>query len=126
ADVRRIAPDGFVVGRSVHTVEEAAGASGVDYLIAGTVFRSASKNASAPLVGVEGLRAIARAASAPVLAIGGVDEASLPDLAEAGASGCAAIGLFMASGDTSGSCRAVPLRAAVARWRERFDGAKNR
>src|SRR3954471_1486853 len=37
---RRIAPPGFLVGRSVHGVAEALAAGPVDYLIAGTVFRT--------------------------------------------------------------------------------------
>ena len=35
--VRTIAPPGFLVGRSVHSVDEAVHAGPVDYLIAGTI-----------------------------------------------------------------------------------------
>ena len=55
--VRRIAPPGFLVGRSVHNVNEARTAGPVDYLIAGTIFATASKPA-AVLLGVEGLASV--------------------------------------------------------------------
>ena len=56
---RRMAPDGFLIGRSVHSLDEALSATAVDYLIAGTVFPSRSKSGAAPLLGVDGVRAIA-------------------------------------------------------------------
>src|SRR5262249_28269729 len=58
ADARRLAPAGFLVGRSVHSVAEAAAAADADYLVAGTIFPSRSKDASHRLLGLEGLRAI--------------------------------------------------------------------
>jgi thiamine-phosphate pyrophosphorylase len=97
--VRAIAPHGFVVGRSVHDADEAAAvASGgaVDYIIFGTVFASASKVPGHPTTGIEGLAAAVSAARpVPVLAIGGVSAASAAALRRAGASGLAAIGLFL-------------------------------
>src|SRR5207253_9045900 len=70
---RRLVPQAFLIGRSVHSVGEAHDAQGADYLVAGTVFRSQSKPESDPLLGIDGLTAVVRAAAAaPVLAIGGV------------------------------------------------------
>ena len=112
---RRVAPPRFLIGRSVHTPEQARAAGPVDYLIAGTVFRTASKGSAAPLLGVDGLRAIVRASAAPVLAIGGVAVDRASDAAAAGAAGIAAIGLF-ASGDR--------LMSAVDGLRMRFDSVK--
>jgi thiamine-phosphate diphosphorylase len=123
---RQIAPAGFLIGRSVHRVEEAVAAGDADYLIAGTVFPSASKGAGAPLLGIEGLAAIARAVDRPVLAIGGITDERIDAVASAGAAGIAAIGLFIATGDaqTAGSCRAMPIRGIVDRARSRFDTLK--
>lgn len=123
AAARRLAPQGFLIGRSVHGVDEAIGAAGADYLIAGTVFASASKPADAPLLGIEGLGAIARAVSVPVLAIGGIDGARVGAVAAAGAAGLAAIGLFMASHPDAevAGCRVVELRQIVKNARSRFD-----
>ncbi len=123
AAARRLAPTGFLIGRSVHGVEEAMGAAGADYLIAGTVFTSASKPAQAPLLGIEGLRSIVRAVGLPVLAIGGIVGGRIGEVAAAGAAGFAAIGVFMASHpDTEGAgCRVVELRQIVNNARSRFD-----
>jgi thiamine-phosphate pyrophosphorylase len=112
---RQMAPPGFLIGRSVHAVEQARSAGPVDYLIAGTVFRTASKAETAPLVGLEGLAAIVRASTAPVLAIGGITVERVSDVAAAGASGIAAIGLFASGG---------PLGSTVAELRMRFDTVK--
>jgi thiamine-phosphate pyrophosphorylase len=95
AMARSIAPPGFLIGRSVRTVDEAtAVAPGVDYLIAGTVFPTGSKAGLTEWLGVEGLARICRAVSVPVLAIGGMITDRLPEIAAAGAAGVAAIGLF--------------------------------
>ena len=95
SDARRIAPAGFLIGRSVHAVDEVPAAEGCDYLIAGTVFPSRSKDHGARLLGVDGLRAIVRAARVPVLAIGGVTPDRFDEIAAAGAAGVAGIGLFL-------------------------------
>jgi thiamine-phosphate pyrophosphorylase len=123
AAARRIAPPGFLIGRSVHSVKEAAAAAGADYLIAGTVYPSASKPAGRPLLGTEGLQAIVRAVTLPVLAIGGIDAARFDEIAATGAAGLAAIGLFIGShsGAGGGGCRAVELRQTVNRARAVFD-----
>jgi thiamine-phosphate pyrophosphorylase len=96
ADARRIVPPGFLIGRSVHAVADVSAAADCDYLIAGTVFPSPSKDDRTPLLGIAGLRAIARAARVPVLAIGGVTAARFDEILEAGAAGVAGIGLFLA------------------------------
>ena len=122
-DARRIAPAGFLIGRSVHSAPEAAASAGADYLIAGTVFGSTSKPAAAPLLGVDGLRAIVRASGRPVLAIGGMSLERLDAVAAAGAAGLAAIDLFMASHPDAepAGCRAAELRQTVKSARSRFD-----
>ena len=128
AQARRLAPDGFLIGRSVHTVDEAVRAVDADYLIAGTVFPSQSKAASHHVVGVDALAAIAGATRLPVLAIGGVAAQRIDDIARAGAAGFAAIGLFMDAPSAAGAavCRSVPLRALVEAARRRFDSVKTR
>jgi thiamine-phosphate diphosphorylase len=123
--VRAVAPAGFLVGRSVRDAGEAlAAAPHVDYLIAGTIFPSASKPSADALLGTAGLAAIARAVPVPVLAIGGVTAGRVGEIAAAGAAGVAAIGLFM--GAPGLECRAVPLRELVAGLRDRFDTSRTR
>lgn len=128
AAARRLAPPRFLVGRSVHSVAEATSSAHADFLIAGTVFRSRSKDDSARLLGVDGLRAIANRVAIPVLAIGGVTDERLERIAQTGAAGYAAIGWFMAAegGPGHDPCRAMPLRGLVERARRRFDNRENR
>ena len=118
---RSIAPTGFLIGCSVHRLDEAVHvAPEVDYLIAGTVFPTPSKPEADPLLGVDGLAAIAGAVSVPVLAIGGMSIERIGQIAEAGAAGVAAIGLFIGEGAET-RCRAVPLVGVAEAVRRRFD-----
>lgn len=94
ADARRIAPSGFLIGRSVHSADEAAAAGDADYLVAGTVFPTDSKPGLVSHLGETGLRTIVTATRAPVLAIGGVSVDRSAVVARTGAAGVAAIGLF--------------------------------
>jgi thiamine-phosphate pyrophosphorylase len=104
--VRLHTPQSFLVGRSIHALEEVDSAGPVDYLIAGTVFATESKpgKSGRDLLGVDGLAAVVRAASLPVLAIGGVTMDRVPEVMRTGAAGVAAIGLFLGPGrfDTPG------------------------
>ena len=98
--LRPIVPEGFVIGRSVHSTDEAVAAEaagGGDYLIFGTVFPSASKPADHPVAGIERLREVCASVRLPVIAIGGITTARFPEVAAAGAAGVAAIGMFVES-----------------------------
>ena len=95
--VRDIAPRGFLVGVSTHTLEEARAASArdADFAVFGPVFDTPSKEAYGPPLGLGGLREAARAvAPFPLLALGGVTRETIPQVIEAGARGVAAIRLF--------------------------------
>ncbi len=95
--VRRITPDDFLIGRSVHSQAEAEAAQadgGCDYLTFGTVFATTSKPADHPIAGLATLRAVCHAVRLPVLAIGGIARERMPEIAQARAAGMAAIGLF--------------------------------
>jgi thiamine-phosphate pyrophosphorylase len=93
--VRSIGPADWLVGRSVHSAEDARRAGDADYLLFGTVFPSRSKGPEAPVVGVSALEAAARATAVPVLAIGGVTPARVAACRAVGAAGVAAIGVFL-------------------------------
>lgn len=94
--VRRDVPAAFLVGRSVHTLDEARAAAdaGADYVVFGTVFPSGSKPRGHRTAGLEALAAVSAAVGIPVLAIGGISLNTVATAAEAGAGGVAAIGLF--------------------------------
>jgi thiamine-phosphate pyrophosphorylase len=116
ARVRAIVPDGFLIGRSVHSEAEAiaaAAAGGCDYLIFGTVYESRSKPAGHPVAGIDALARVCHAVGLPVLAIGGITVERIPEVVAAGAAGVAAIGLF-------GHGTEAELVAIVARLRNAF------
>lgn len=95
--VRPVVPRGFLIGQSVHSPDEAAAAGAADFLLFGTVFATASKPGISP-TGLARLSDAVRATLVPVLAVGGVSMANLPQVLEAGAAGFAAISMFEALG----------------------------
>ena len=116
--VRAMMPGPFLLGRSVHSRDEAEQldrSGGLDYILFGTVFESRSK----PDVGAAGRDALAAVVSAttlPVLAVGGVTPRRVPEVARAGAAGMAAIGLFA-------DCSVDALQRVVAQTIRAFDTA---
>ena len=118
--VRALMGGSALIGRSVHTASEATEVSsegGVDYLIFGTLYQSASKNGSHPVATLEELSAACRA-PVPVLAIGGITVERAADAARAGAVGVAGIGLFVPPRGTSADRH---LQTVVSGLRRVFD-----
>jgi thiamine-phosphate pyrophosphorylase len=100
---RALAPIGFLIGRSVHSLADAVTAcagGGLDYLLFGAVFETASKPGQTP-AGVQALTEVAAAVPIPVLGVGGISRVTAPQLAGTGCAGFAAIGWF-AEGDLDG------------------------
>ncbi len=110
ADLRRAICHGTLCGRSVHSPESGAASIGMDYLLAGHVYPSASKPGKEPL-GLDGLREIVEAAPCPVLAVGGITTERVADVVRAGARGVAVIGAIASAGDPRAA--AMALRAAL-------------
>ena len=89
---------GCAIGRSIHTAEAAAKSRAADYMIAGSVFSTVSKPGRPARVGLRGLAAVVVAAGeCPVWAIGGVTPERVQACRDAGASGVAGIGAFIAA-----------------------------
>ncbi len=90
ADARKLHA-GWLIGKSVHSLAEAqaARAGGADYLLVGPVYATATHPDREPL-GLELLGDIVRL-GLPVVAIGGVTPARVPELVAAGVYGVAAI-----------------------------------
>jgi len=94
--VRGVWPSGLLIGRSIHVGDHRDVAQGADILVFGTVFRSVSKPAAAPVAGVAALSDWAtRAGVVPVVAVGGIDLARCGAVRDAGACGIAGIDLFV-------------------------------
>jgi thiamine-phosphate diphosphorylase len=96
--MRRLLPSDAIIGRSVHgpgDTADAARAGGLDYLILGTLFPTASKDVTRALTTIRELSAACAATSVPILAIGGLTLERAEEVAKAGAAGVAAIGLFL-------------------------------
>jgi thiamine-phosphate diphosphorylase len=103
---RRLLGDGFLIGGTANSLDEASRvwATGVDYIGAGPVFGTASKQGPAPQLGLEALRAIAAASPVPVIAIGNIKARDVASVLETGAYGVAVL-----SGVT---CALDPVAAA--------------
>ncbi|MDX2150778.1 MAG: thiamine phosphate synthase [Bryobacteraceae bacterium] len=99
---RAIAPGGFQIGVSCHTVSEllAAQDEGADYAVLGPIFSPRSKPDSRPPLGLAALADATRAVRIPVLALGGITTESAADCLAAGAAGIAAISLFQPPAET--------------------------
>jgi len=81
---------GLLLGRSVSSTEEARAAA-ADYLGAGPIWDTPSKDDAAPATGLDGLHAICSVATVPVVAIGGIDASNAADCIRAGAAGVAVV-----------------------------------
>jgi thiamine-phosphate pyrophosphorylase len=95
-DLRTIAPPGFVIGVSTHSLEDLrrAESDGADFAVFSPVFDPLSKSVYGPAQGLDRLREAARSVAIPVLALGGVTEENTPACLAAGAAGVAGITLF--------------------------------
>jgi len=97
AVVRRAFGPSFLIGVSAHSPAEAQAArdGGADFAVFGPVFDTPSKHAYGAPLGLGALREAAHAvAPFPLVALGGITRANIPEVIAAGARGIAAIRLF--------------------------------
>jgi thiamine-phosphate diphosphorylase len=109
-DVRALSTSRWLVGRSVHTLDEIRDHGTADYLLFGTVFAGGSKGNAVRTQGIDGLARAAAASPVPLLAIGGITPERSATVVAAGAAGVAAIGAFLPAGRRPGALG--PVRAA--------------
>lgn len=109
AAVRRLTPNGFIVGATVRNPEmaRAAEADGATYLGAGPVHPTATKLGLPDPLGPHGIAAVTAATALPVIAIGGVTPQRVSDLRAAGAHGVAVVTALSAAADPAAVATAL-------------------
>lgn len=110
-----------LIGVSLHTVTEAEAIDPgiVDYAIAGPAFETASKPGYGPEIGRTGLAEISRAATVPVLAIGGLNATRAAEVLAAGPVGIAVMGSIMRAVEPGREVKALLAIVAGAHPRPR-------
>jgi thiamine-phosphate pyrophosphorylase len=115
AAARAILGPGKVIGFSTHNLaqaEAAAAAREIDYVAFGPVFATTSKRDADPVQGLAALAAIRARCARPLVAIGGIDRSTLPQVRAAGADAGAVIGAIATASDPSAATREL---LAIAR-----------
>jgi thiamine-phosphate pyrophosphorylase len=115
----RLAGEGSLIGRSVHSVEGALEAQeqGADFLVVGTIFPTGS-HPGTEAAGPALLSSLAGRVGIPFLAIGGVTAENAAAVVDAGASGAAVISAILAARDPEAAARELK-QVLEAAWRDR-------
>ena len=118
ADVARrlIGPD-LLLGVSAATLDEVRQAErdGADYLGVGSVYATGSKADAGAPIGLEGLRAVARATQLPIVAIGGIGPGRAGECMRCGAAGVAVISAIVGQPDPAEAGRRLRAEIDAAR-----------
>jgi len=91
-----------IIGYSTHNIDQAINAIKlpIDYLAIGPIFSTATKTDTAPVLGLEGLRAVRQAIGEfPLVAIGGITHGNAREAIEAGADSVAVISALLSAPD---------------------------
>ena len=97
---RKLLGPNAVIGYSSHNIEQAIAATKlpIDYLAIGPIFATTTKSDTAPVLGLEGLRAVRQAiGSIPLVAIGGITSANAAGVIAAGADSVAMISALLSN-----------------------------
>lgn len=112
AAARKVAGPGHLIGGTAREPVRARQlvAEGADYLGVGPAYVTTTKTGLPDPLGPAGIAAVARAVDVPVIAIGGVTAARVPELVAAGVWGVAVVGAVSAAPDPGAATREL-LRA---------------
>jgi thiamine-phosphate pyrophosphorylase len=94
------------IGCSVHDEVELARSAGADLVLFGPVHDTPAKRAYGPPQGLDRLAAVARASSAPVIAVGGITPERTAAVLRAGAAGVAVIAAILDAPDPAAVVKA--------------------
>lgn len=110
ADARRICGSGFLIGRSVGTADDLVRGEGADYVTLGPAFPTDERRPGIAL-GIGEFERLARKATAPVIAVGGISSTTAAQAITSGACGVALISGILGSPDPERAAREV--RSAI-------------
>lgn len=108
---------GLIIGYSCHTVAQINHANeltAVDYVGSGPVYPTQSKADADPALGISGLKQLLAVSQKPIVAIGGIDQNNLADVAQTGVAGAAVISMLTRSDDVQ--MTATTLRQAFTNF----------
>jgi len=107
AEARRLLGPEKIVGASAATIEEArlAKQQGADHLGFGPVFPTATKPDAGEPVGLAVVRELKAANILPIVAIGGIDESNIAQVAAAGADAASVISAVVKADDMEAACK---------------------
>jgi thiamine-phosphate pyrophosphorylase len=115
---RRELPIDRIIGCSVTTSSQATKAQneGADYIAIGSVFPTLTKK-EAIVVGVHAVRELKRTISAPLVAIGGINESNVAEVVAAGADAVAVVSAILSERDVKGAVQKLVTKMHLARER---------
>lgn len=105
--VKKLAPAGFIIGCSVGSVAELAGADGADYAGIGPVFATSTKADAGSAIGISGFRELAGRLSIPAVGIGGITADNAMSVIDAGGAGVAAVSAIFCARDVKSSSTSI-------------------
>ena len=104
-DARRLLGAGKLIGVSTHSQPEITAAREADFIVFGPVYYTPSKAAYGEPQGLDRLRVAVAHSALPVIAIGGIKTARVPEVLKTGAHGVAMISALSAAPDPAKAAR---------------------
>lgn len=112
AEARALLGEGYIIGGTANTFDDvkAHAKAGADYIGCGPFRFTTTKKGLAPVLGLQGYRDIVRRMSEagiklPIVAIGGITAADIPDIMQTGVTGVALSGTVLNAPDPVGEMR---------------------
>ena len=99
-----------IIGYSTHNVDQAISAVKlpIDYIAIGPIFSTNTKSDTAPVLGLDGLRAVRQVIGEfPLVAIGGITLANAREVIDAGADSVAVISALLSAADITTATQAL-------------------
>lgn len=112
SEARRVLGGNFIIGGTANSIDDVVAHynSGADYIGCGPFRFTTTKKRLSPILGIEGYKHIMsemkrQAITIPVVAIGGITLADVPDILETGVSGIAVSGSILTADDPAEETR---------------------